>query len=591
MPFLHWETDRMRSMMTEGIEEQADKAERKGRIRTRDDRKNRIESRKPQDVNLRLRPSELPPLEDHTDPDYYVDRVDSDAIPRTIEDVLWSMVRDRKYTIRPTVTAAAAQTTVLSAADSQGSRRTNRRDPKEKVKLKPTHIFFGVPRDAKGRLSPIHPLAQYLIDAARLFEAMATFRDRRILEDYLFRNPPLHPRRTLDQAYFWRLRTTRRRDKDQVVFRFTRADLAHKLRRKQDVKRQLKSEEVDQNTPQLRSQMEGWEWTGHGEYEDKNGCEQCLGDIRKVSRAIMVDQLWMWILDRDTILTCFPQRYGILRKDPSGLHQSIRTRLKDQSNPLRSVFDLGLLILEESFDVLCNKIKTEDKRPQVLDIFGESIGKVVSRWALVAMGLGGKADLWDFVQTNKQTIAFRHLWQLTEDLSKFYQSPINEEIPDRLVTPLLNMTPEGRLQQEIRDIIDELDVMIHIVNQQEDVINKYIASAKDILGIEVTRSFRIEFTDIRIYHDGSLRLVERTKPDGAEIGAASSGANEEDQIKAQQQKSFDKRSAFLLAKVADRKRELDGLKASALSTNESVSRPCPPSFCLRMVPDPGACAR
>src|SRR5882724_2660076 len=89
----------------------------------------------------------------------------------------------------------------------------------------------------------------------------------------------------------------------------------------------------------------------------------------------------MWILDEKTILTCFSERYGVGENDPSGVHPSIRSRLKDQSNPsnhVRSVFDLGLIILEACIDTFFDRTKTPDKRPQVLDMFTKSIGGVVS---------------------------------------------------------------------------------------------------------------------------------------------------------------------------------------------------------------------
>lgn len=58
--------------------------------------------------------------------------------------------------------------------------------------------------------------------------------------------PPLHIRRTLDQAYFMTLKDTSRRDRDQVVYRATKKP---------------------------------WFKPGH------------------VIRVVMVDQLWLWILD------------------------------------------------------------------------------------------------------------------------------------------------------------------------------------------------------------------------------------------------------------------------------------------------------
>lgn len=253
-----------------------------------------------------------------------------------------------------------------------------------------TAIFKGVDMDEYKNLQPQNSLAQILVRAARLYEQMKTYPDQRIMEEYLYKHPPLHPRRTLDQAYFWRLRNTRLRDRDQVVYRYTNADFAHVFRPQppSDLSND-RSRSSAKGTDMFKifrkdkteNKSENWTWTRHGEYERKNGCDQCEDDIRKVPRAIMVDQLWMWVLDKDTILTCFPQRYGMSEKDPSGVHQSIRLRIKARSNPdnhVLSIFDLALIILDECFDTFFNRTRTPDKRPQVMDMFAESIGRVVS---------------------------------------------------------------------------------------------------------------------------------------------------------------------------------------------------------------------
>lgn len=251
----------------------------------------------------------------------------------------------------------------------------------------PTTIFKGMQIDEYGCPQPRNKLAKVLIKAARLYEQIMTYPDQRIMEKDLFSDPPLHPRRTLDQAYFWRLRTTRSRDRDQVVYRHTNADFAHKYRpqnsaRKEDKKAPSSTKDRTHSAGDQPGAAgeENWHWSRHGEFEDKYGCAQCDADIRKVPRAIMVDQLWMWVLDKDTILTCFPQRYGMSFKDESGVHQSIRTRVKMRSNPdnhVRSIFDLALMILDECFNTFFNRARTADKRPQVMDMFAESIGRVV----------------------------------------------------------------------------------------------------------------------------------------------------------------------------------------------------------------------
>jgi len=93
------------------------------------------------------------------------------------------------------------------------------------------------------------PLAKYLLDVASLYNAMDIEPDVRLLSDNLHprdpRIPPLHGRRTLDQSYYWKLENTDRRDEDQVVYRGTKAG----------------------------------------------------NSIYRTTRLIMVDQLWLYILD------------------------------------------------------------------------------------------------------------------------------------------------------------------------------------------------------------------------------------------------------------------------------------------------------
>lgn len=102
-------------------------------------------------------------------------------------------------------------------------------------------------------------LGRLLMSAAALSEAMDAYTDEQLIHKYLTAAPPLHPRRTLDQSYYWTLKDTRKRDRDQVVYRSTAPD------------------------PKLM----------HRKCFDKN-CAQCKEDVTKVPRVVMVDQLWMW---------------------------------------------------------------------------------------------------------------------------------------------------------------------------------------------------------------------------------------------------------------------------------------------------------
>lgn len=68
-------------------------------------------------------------------------------------------------------------------------------------------------------------LGKYLLAVAHIYKALDTYLNIRELQDYLYpeSSPPIHPRRTLDQSYYYNLVNTDGRDKDQVVYRGTRA--------------------------------------------------------------------------------------------------------------------------------------------------------------------------------------------------------------------------------------------------------------------------------------------------------------------------------------------------------------------------------
>lgn len=160
-------------------------------------------------------------------------------------------------------------------------------------------------------------------------------------------------------------------------------------------------------------------------------------------------------------------------------------------------------------------------------------------------------------QTHKQAVAFKHLWSLSERLTAIYQSGVEDKfdpsiyqsegedkVDPRIMLALLDVTPEAELQREIRDIIDELDIMLHIVGQQEEVIKRFIKFADEGLQTNSTKS------------PGQV--------------ASASPVNVQS-IVADQIKSFDSRKMDLLSEVEDRIKELKGLKDSALSTAENVS--------------------
>ncbi|KAK0613539.1 hypothetical protein B0T14DRAFT_499008 [Immersiella caudata] len=543
MPYMHWETDRMRNTVAKMIDDQTQK-----QLQKQEDREWRAkDARQKQREGVGSAGKQLK----HADPD-----VDGQPTVRPAK-----LKLERTLTLRGLVTKVAT--------------------------LKPGTIV--VEQDGHLKVRSGHPLGQYLLDAARLYEAMSTFRDQRMIEKYLYHNPPLHPRRTLDQSHYWTLKTTKARDRDQVVYRGTNINLevSHKLcevlkdaeeRRNWmsaiiKMWRGLPSKGPTQGEDEKKLDDGAnvcYQWDKHWSKTDRHGCEHCASEIKKISKLIMVDQLWMWVLDEQTIITSFPRRYGYNKFDLHGIHKSIRNRLSNaRKNQIRSIFDVALIILDECTNTFFDRTKTHDSQPQVMDIFSEAIGDV-------------------------------HVWHWTQKASKVYRSkPEHNETQD-LHVPLLDIHPEGKLQREVKDILDELDIMINITRRQRELIKRFCRHVENILDPEGRWRHGSEDQSHGVAEDDEFKEKETanastTTPrmgDSANQGSRAKGAtqslsgkgvaNDEEKAKQEEEKRdksrrkkhlewFRMQSQDLLCEVGDRIEELEGLRESAKSTAQSVN--------------------
>lgn len=158
------------------------------------------------------------------------------------------------------------------------------------------------------------------------------------------------------------------------------------------------------------------------------------------------------------------------------------------------------------------------------------------------------------LQTNKQAIAFQHLWTLSEN-----QTGDGENVDPALLRALLNVNLEAELQREIRDIIDELDIILHIVQQQQDMITRFVKFAEQIMELDIS----------------SLKEQQSSTPEN--VDNADSTTLE---ALMQQKSTFKIRADDILLEVEDRIKELKGLKSSAESTAQNVSSVPLPSLCI-----------
>ncbi|KAH8676422.1 hypothetical protein BGZ60DRAFT_258152 [Tricladium varicosporioides] len=259
---------------------------------------------------------------------------------------------------------------------------------------------------AQGKRVKRSALAEYLLQIAKLHDAMDVEYDVRILRDHLHQDPPLHLRRTLDQSYYWKIADTDTRDKDQVVYRATK--------------------------------------------EGKS--------ILRTSRVIMVDQLWLYVLDDNTIISFFPRRWGRNKPDWSGVHKGIRLLLAHlHVGQIESIYDLALLIMDQCSTVFFDSTKSVDERPELLDIFANALSYI----------------------SGQKTVAFETFWHHLDKMSASERQLAGFE---SIARSYLNINPEGELLREAHDIIEELRMMTRIFTHQlsvMDLFSEHLAALHD----------------------------------------------------------------------------------------------------------------
>ncbi|KAK4446027.1 hypothetical protein QBC34DRAFT_470608 [Podospora aff. communis PSN243] len=275
---------------------------------------------------------------------------------------------------------------------------------------------------APDRASRRAALGALLKSAAGLAEAMAAHVEEQMVVRYLHAEPPLHPRRTLDQSYYGALKSTRARDRDQVVYRGT-MPAAH-------------------------------------ECDGRGVCATCREDVRRVPRLVMVDQLWLWVLDEGTVISCFPRRFGKNRPDPSAVHKTLRQRFRQiRPGEISSAYDLALLIVDECSRVFFDRARTDDRTPNLVELFAGAI-----------------RDL-----TYKQTAAFDQFLIYTHLASGDYKRDQGGGDSNSNQNTLLNINPEGNLLKEVKDIVDEIAIMMRIKEQQQAVMESLVKHIRRVM--------------------------------------------------------------------------------------------------------------
>ena len=236
----------------------------------------------------------------------------------------------------------------------------------------------------------------------------------------------LHIRRTLDQFFYHNI-DTRIRDRDQVVYR----------------------------------------------YQKRN---RNPGDPVLDPKIFMVDQLWMWILGKDLIVTSFPQRWQQPRNDPinvlEGIIEDINSKTRE---PVQNVYELAMMISGRCFGTF-DRHRSGDSEYQFLDMFESSIGRAMddeTRLFQEFSGASQQASAW-LQHHQRPTRISRNLeaTSRTQEAAAAREAAEYEDLDYEplFVDKLLDIGQETDLLAEIKDIREELYMIRMVIEHQQQVL-------------------------------------------------------------------------------------------------------------------------
>lgn len=229
----------------------------------------------------------------------------------------------------------------------------------------------------------------------------------------------LHVRRTLDQFFYPNI-DTQSRDQDQVIYRY-----------------QTKGQGRDR--------------------------------FRSDPKIFMVDQLWMWILGTNLIVTSFAQRWDQPKNDPlnvlDGIIEDINSKTRE---PVRSVYDLAIIITNRCSGVF-DRHRMGDEEYQFLDMFEASIGVATDRETLLFnMFNSASAQASDWLKNH------RKLSRFARDADNAKGKAFAEEDEQPLfVDNLLDIGQETDLLAEAKDIRDELNMIRTVLQHQQHILDDF----------------------------------------------------------------------------------------------------------------------
>ncbi|KAH8674577.1 hypothetical protein BGZ60DRAFT_526534 [Tricladium varicosporioides] len=281
-----------------------------------------------------------------------------------------------------------------------------------------------------------------------------------VLWQFLGHDPPINSRRTLDQFGYPGLLDTRARDDDQMLYKMTKQRLPHSIRDHDTEGERRTSQKLGNDSGEFIDDPE----VGSEGSESETGDDDSDNDILD-GNVLMVDQVWLWVLDNETVLSFFPKREtratdGRLFQQ-ADLRNSVFNEVNaDLTSRCENSWDLAALIALHAVTVLCEHSSHPDL--EIFRIFEEAIS----------------------ILTEKMTTSFKRF-----RARGFRDKAIDQDDSIRTTNIRAKHKREGAIAEkqnrentsallELRDIEDELKTLETLFTDQKKAIDAMIDAYK-----------------------------------------------------------------------------------------------------------------
>ncbi|KHN94939.1 ankyrin repeat protein [Metarhizium album ARSEF 1941] len=283
-----------------------------------------------------------------------------------------------------------------------------------------------------------------------------------VIWEYLGHDPPINCRRTLDQYGYPSLRDTRSRDDDQMLYKLTKErapapDGKGGALNKQGSSNAAASESGGSGQTQPTSGS-GSSWRERLLGPDADDDDDDDDDRVLNGNVLMVDQLWLWVMQSHTVVSFFPRRESDPIEGPlyqqADLRDSIFNEVNvDLTRRCENAHDLAALAALHAVSVLLDRSSHPDL--EVFRIFEEAISVLTERLTsslkeFRSEGFRDKAFDYEPVDDGARSIRKRHK-----------EEGRRAERENRHNTSAL---------LELRDMEDELQTLLHLFERQSKVL-------------------------------------------------------------------------------------------------------------------------